>query len=355
MSGKLRDDPEKFGGDDGIPEETEREYSPSDEEEIAEPVAIEPEVLEAADVDFFETDLEEPSHGKGLITAEGGRADPLSQYLREIGRHSLLTHEEEEELSTRYHTQGDLEAAYRLVVSNLRLVVKIAYEFRRNISNLLDLIQEGNIGLMRAVEKFDPARGVKLSSYAAWWIRAYMIRYILNNWSLVKIGTTQNQRRLFFNLKKEKEALEAEGFRPEPKLLASRLGVKEQEVIEMSMRLSGSDVSLDAPVDEEGTTSRMDLLPDEAPSSFSELENEELRKVINEKLMGFRETLEARDRIIFDKRLMAEDPETLREIGDRFGVSRERIRQMENDLKKRLKEYLKDMPELSDVVESIER
>jgi RNA polymerase sigma-32 factor len=326
------------------------ELSSSDDDEIVEPVALEP-----VETDYFDQEFDEVSSGKALMPSEGGRADPLSHYLAEIGRHPLLTHEQEDELSKRYQKEGDVEAAYKLVVSNLRLVVKIAYEFRRNISNLLDLIQEGNIGLMRAVEKFDPSRGVKLSSYAAWWIRAYMIRYILNNWSLVKIGTTQNQRRLFFNLKKEKEALEAQGFRPEPKLLASRLGVKEQEVVEMSMRLSGSDISLDAPLDEEGATSRMDLLPDETPSSFAAVENEEMRKVINEKLMGFRNNLDERDRVIFDSRLLTDDPETLREIGDRFGVSRERIRQMENDLKKRLRDYLKGSPEITDAVESLEQ
>ncbi len=317
--------------------------------EVAEPEIIEEESLPLFDEGEDFADLPQPP-SRALVASDLGRADPLQQYLGEIGKHKVLTAEEEENLTTRYKNLGDVEAAYKLVVSNLRLVVKIAYEFRRNIHNLLDLIQEGNIGLMRAVEKYDPDRGVRLSSYAAWWIRAYMIRHILNNWSLVKIGTTQNQRRLFFNLKKEKEALEAQGFRAEPKLLASRLGVREQEVVEMQMRMSGSDVSLDAPLGEEDGASRIDFLEDEGPSSFAQVEDSEFNMVLREKMMRFREGLSERDRMIFDERLLTEDPVTLREIGERLGVSRERVRQIENDIKEKLKEFMQAFPEIEDVV-----
>ncbi len=178
-----------------------------------------------------------------------------------------------------------------------------------------------------------------------------MIRYILNNWSLVKIGTTQNQRRLFFNLKKEKEALEAQGFKPEPKLIASRLGVKEQEVVEMEMRLHAPDMSLDVPLDDDNDATRMDFFSDDNASSSDDVEVKELQEVIHEKLMEFRETLEERDRVIFDKRLIAEDPVTLRELGEEFEVSRERVRQLESDLKGRLKIFLTDYPEIVDAVE----
>ncbi len=277
---------------------------------------------------------------------EGGA---LQQYMAEVSRYPLLTPEEEHRLAVQYREEGDSRAAYTMVLANLRLVVKIAYEFRRNFANLMDLIQEGNIGLMRAVEKFDPYRGVKLSSYAAWWIRAYIIRYLLNNWSLVKIGTTQNQRRLFFNLKKAKQQLEAQGFKPEPKLIAAKLNVREDEVVEMEKRLSGGDVSLDAPVDDESETSRMDFVADTDADASEELADREFQALVRRKLAEFRETLGERDRVIFDRRLVAEEPVTLRELGDEFGVSRERVRQVEADLKRRLKRFLSEQPGVGDV------
>jgi RNA polymerase sigma-32 factor len=265
---------------------------------------------------------------------------PLQQYMAEIGRYPLLAQEEELRLARKYREEGDVRAAYTMVVANLRLVVKIAYEFRRNFVNLMDLIQEGNIGLMRAVEKFDPYRGVKLSSYAAWWIRAYIIRYVLNNWSLVKIGTTQNQRRLFYNLKKVQAELEAAGFRSEPKLLAARLNVRESEVVEMQKRLSGSDVSLDAPLDADSDTTRLDFVAAHEPDQSERLAHAEFRADLRERFQEFRSTLSERDRAIFDRRLLTDDPVTLRELGDEFGVSRERVRQLESDLKRRLRRAL---------------
>jgi len=318
----------------------------------------EDEVVEPVPVDGDDGD-DDPAEGLESFSIESDSnsiisADPLQRYLAEVSRHPLLSREEEILYAKKYRDEGDVDSAYTMVVSNLRLVVKIAYEFRRNMTNLLDLIQEGNIGLMRAVEKFDPERGVRLSSYAAWWIRAYMIRYILNNWSLVKIGTTQNQRRLFFNLKKEKEALEAAGFKPEHKLIASRLGVKEQEVKEMEMRLAGQDLSLDVPLGEDNDATRIDFLEDEEPTSAENVEMKEIQQVIHEKLMAFRDTLEEREAEIFDQRLIAEDPVTLRELGERFGVSRERVRQLEGELKTRLKEFLTQFPELEDVFLSLD-
>jgi RNA polymerase sigma-32 factor len=275
-----------------------------------------------------------------LPTASLVESGPLQQYMAEISRYPLLQQEEELRLARKYQKDGDVRAAYTLVVANLRLVVKIAYEFRRSFANIMDLIQEGNIGLMRAVEKFDPYRGVKLSSYAAWWIRAYIIRYILNNWSLVKIGTTQNQRRLFFNMKKAKEELEAMGFRPEPRLIATRLQVREDEVVEMQKRLSGSDISLDAPLDQDSESSRLDFVAADQPDVSDRLADREHRMLLRSKLEEFRKTLNERDRVIFDRRLLTEDPVTLRELGEEFGVSRERIRQLESDLKKRLRSHL---------------
>jgi len=166
-----------------------------------------------------------------------------TSYLQEIRRYALLTREEEHALAVRYQTDHDVEAAYKLVTGNLRLVVMIAREYQRSFRTLLDLVQEGNIGLMEAMKNFDPYRGVRFPSYAVWWIRAYIIRYVINNWRMVKLGTTQAQRKLFFNLQKEKDRLEREGFVAGPKLLADRLGVKEKEIIEMQQRLGASDLS----------------------------------------------------------------------------------------------------------------
>ena len=266
---------------------------------------------------------------------------PLQQYMAEVSRYPLVTRQEEIDLARQFREKGDLKAAYTLVLANLRLVVKIAYEFRRNFSNLMDLIQEGNIGLMRAVEKFDPYRDVKLSTYAVWWIRAYIIRYTLNNWSLVKIGTTQAQRRLFFNLKKAKRELEAKGFKPEPKLIAATLNVRVDEVMEMEMRLSGADFSLDAPVDDESDASRLDFIADEGRDVSEHLADREFHELVQRKLQEFGDTLEDREREIFERRLLAESPVTLRELGEEFGVSRERVRQLEASLKKRLAEFLR--------------
>jgi RNA polymerase sigma-32 factor len=280
----------------------------------------------------------------GSLVASG----PLQQYMAEIGRYPLLAQDEELRLARKYREDGDVRAAYTLVVANLRLVVKIAYEFRRNFANLMDLIQEGNIGLMRAVEKFDPYRGVKLSSYAAWWIRAYIIRYVLNNWSLVKIGTTQNQRRLFYNIKKVQAELEAAGYRPEPKLLAARLNVREDEVVEMQQRLAGGDISLDAPLDSESDSSRIDFIATNQPDASERLADAEFHGLLRAKFQEFRETLSDRDRVIFDKRLLTEEPATLREIGEGFGVSRERVRQLEADLKARLRAFLKGVEGIGD-------
>ncbi len=331
-----------------------------DEERSREAVAEDEPETEAEDLGPAEQAEAEEGSGEGesyfdeaelpaVVSTDLVEAGPLQQYMAEISRYPLLTPEEEKALAVRYREQGDVRAAYTLVLANLRLVVKIAYEFRRNFANLMDLIQEGNIGLMRAVEKFDPYRGVKLSSYAAWWIRAYMIRYILNNWSLVKIGTTQNQRRLFFNLKKAKQELEAAGFKPEPRLIAARLNVREDEVIEMEKRLSGSDVSLDAPLDDESDASRLDFVADDEADVSEALAERDFLDRVRHRIREFRETLGDRQRAILDRRLLADDPVTLRELGEEFGVSRERVRQLEADLLKKLRKFLEEDPGVREV------
>lgn len=299
-----------------------------------------------------ESDDEAPEDdSKGLVPY-----DPLQRYLSEIRRYPLLSREEEHDLAVRYKGEEDIDAAYRLVTANLRLVVMVAREYQRAFRNLLDLVQEGNIGLMEAVKNFDPYRGVRFPSYAVWWIRAYIIRFIMNNWRLVKIGTTQAQRKLFFNLQKEKDRLEAEGFRPGPKLLAQRLDVKESEVIEMEQRLSGRDLSVDAPMERGEDATMLDFLPSQEANTEEKFAAEESRDFIAQKIRAFGETLTGKDRVIFDERLMAEEPLTLQEIGDRYGISRERVRQIEERIKKRLKTHLlKESPDLEDAVIDIIR
>ncbi|MBK9261597.1 MAG: RNA polymerase factor sigma-32 [Polyangiaceae bacterium] len=278
------------------------------------------------------------------------RTDPLQAYLREVQRHSLLTPEEEQKLTRHYVETQDVKTAARLVTANLRLVVKLAYEYRRAYKNIMDLIQEGNIGLMQAVKRYDPYRGVKLSSYAAWWIRAYILRFILNNWRLVKLGTTQAQRKLFFNLNKEKAKLAAMGIEPTAAEIAKRLSVDESEVVDMDRRLSSGEASLDAPVgDSEGrAVSRIDLMPSSASGPDAAFESQEMDRMVRERLDTFRKTLTGKDVIIFDKRMSADEPVTLQELGDEFGVSRERVRQLEARLASKLRAYLKE--ELGDAV-----
>jgi RNA polymerase sigma-32 factor len=328
----------------------------------AEPEIYDAEVLDsspgAADDDDLEsseadeessaTDEEDEGASNTAIERRGeavGRFDPLSAYMREVQRHPLLSPDEEHRLAVGYQKNPeDLAAAARLVTANLRLVVKIAYEYRRAYKNMMDLIQEGNIGLMQAVKKYDPYRGVKLSSYAAWWIRAYMLRFILNNWRLVKLGTTQAQRKLFFNLSKEKARLSAMGIEVTDAEIAKRLNVAESEVAEMDKRLARSDASLDASVGESDgrSVSRVELMPSPGSTPDQVVEGAELSELLQDRLSEFRQKLTGKDVTIFDKRVVADEPLTLQELGDEFGVSRERVRQLEARLTGKLREYLKE-------------
>ena len=280
-----------------------------------------------------------------------GARDPLALYIKEIKQYPLLSREDEHALAASYVKDGDLGAARRLITANLRLVVKIAHEYRRAHRNLLDLIQEGNVGLMQAVKKYDPYRGVKLSSYAAWWIRAYILKFILANWRLVKIGTTQAQRKLFFNLKKERDKLEALGVDASSESLAKALNVSEREVIDMEKRLSGGDMSLDAPAsrDEDDGRTKMETMEGSLPQPDAEVEGAEFRGLLRQKLATFSATLEGRERTIFEERLLNDQPKTLQEIGEKYDISRERARQLEKRLLDRLKVYLR--AELGDAVE----
>jgi len=266
--------------------------------------------------------------------------DPLQRYLAEIRRFPLLSREEEHRLAVDYKEYGNVEAAYKLVTANLRLVVMIAREYQRAFKNLLDLIQEGNMGLMEAVKNFDPYRGVRFPSYAVWWIRAYMIRYIMNDWRMVKIGTTQAQRKLFFNLQKEKEKLEAEGLTPGPKLLAQRLNVKEDEVVEMEQRLASRDLSVDMPMGDDEEATLLHFLPDQKESPEEQIAETQYQHLLREKMELFASALKDKELVIFRERLLNEDPLTLREIGEKYDISRERVRQIEERVKRKLKTFL---------------
>ena len=296
-----------------------------------------------SDIPFPEIDFpkevidseEDGGSDKALVTF-----DPLQRYLAEIRRFALLSREEEHRLAVDYKEYGNVEAAYKLVTANLRLVVMIAREYQKAFKNLLDLIQEGNMGLMEAVKNFDPYRGVRFPSYAVWWIRAYMIRHIMNDWRMVKIGTTQAQRKLFFNLQKEKEKLEAEGLTPGPKLLAQRLNVKEDEVVEMEQRLSSRDLSVDMPMGDDEEATLLHFLPDQKDSPEEQIAETQYQQLLRAKMEQFAGALKDKELVIFRERLLNEEPLTLREIGEKYDISRERVRQIEERVKRKLKTFL---------------
>jgi RNA polymerase sigma-32 factor len=281
------------------------------------------------------------------------RYDPLQRYLSEISHYKLITREREKELGLRIQEDNDTEAAYELVTSNLRLVVKIALEFQRMwMQNLLDLIQEGNIGLMQAVKKFDPYKNVKFSYYASFWIKAYILKFIMDNWRLVKIGTTQGQRKLFFKLKKEKQSLIDQGFDPKPKLLSEKLGVSEREVIDMDQRLDGWDVSLDTPIKEDSDTDRIDFVSSEAESAEDQMAKKEIETLLHNKIDDFKRTMSSRELEIFERRVFSDSPATLQEIGDKYNISRERVRQIEKNIIKKIKEYFgNELPDFASYIE----
>jgi len=291
--------------------------------------------------EVLEPEVEEPPEEETALPVPSD-VDPLQRYIREANRYSLLTPQEEKEITTAFRETEDPDLAYKLITSNLRLVIKIALEFQKYwMKNLLDLIQEGNIGLMQAIKKFDPYRGIKLSYYASFWIKAYMLKFIMDNWKLVKIGTTQSQRKLFYNLRREKEKLRAQGFEPGPKLLSDVLHVREEEVVEMEQRLGGWELSLDAPLKEGSEEYHKNFLPATEPQVEEILAQAELKQLFRKKLQEFHQELNDKELDILDLRLLAEKPLTLQEIGARHGISRERVRQIEDRLIKKLRHYLK--------------
>ncbi len=272
-------------------------------------------------------------------------SDPLKRYVAEIKNSPVLTLEQEQALAIRMKEQGDVNAAKLLVSANLKNVVRIAYEYRSMYHNLLDLIQEGNIGLMKAVSKFDPSKGVRLGYYATWWIRSYILKYLLDNFRLVRVGTSHAQKKLFYHLMREKQRLEAQGIRAAPALLAHNLDVKEKDVIEMEQRLlsSGAEMSLDAPAPgrpDEPNTALLNTLFDSRESAEQALEHDELLQVLARELPRFTQSLNEKERMVLQARLLAEEPKTLQEVADEFGLTRERVRQIEAKLIEKLRSHL---------------
>ncbi|MDL2271632.1 RNA polymerase factor sigma-32 [Desulfovibrio sp. OttesenSCG-928-I05] len=323
-----------------------------DAEEHEDDEALEPEVL--VDDDFgggFDDDGDEADRNRDgeapsflpvpTLRSSGGM-DSLQQYLREISKFPLLTPDEEYALARQVLDNNDPQAAFRIVSAHLRLVVKIAMDFQRRwMQNVLDLIQEGNVGLMRAVHKFDPEKGIKFSYYAAFWIKAYILKFIMDNWRMVKIGTTQAQRKLFYNLNKERQKLIAQGFDPDASKLSKSLNVSEHQVIEMEQRMDGSDVSLDAPLggNENPGASRMEMLPALGPGIENVLADNEIAKLVRDRLKGIIPLLSDKEAYILEHRLLTDDPVTLREIGEKYSITRERVRQIEARLLQKVKDH----------------
>lgn len=270
------------------------------------------------------------------------RYDPLRRYLSEISRFDPLSRDEEHQLAVEYFEKGDRETAYRLVTSNLKLVVKIAMIYQKVYRNLLDLIQEGNLGLIQAVKRFDPYRGTRLPTYAAWWIKAFILKFLLDNTRMVKIGTTNTRRKILMNLNKEKRELEAKGIVPTSKLIAQNLGVDEKEVMEVEQGMAGPDVSLDAPLgnNEDGDIHYIDTLRLMEQSVDDKIAHGEFRELLDKIFTEFAETLNERERMILNQRLIADEPETLQQIADRYGISREAVRVAEKKLIAKLKKYM---------------
>ncbi|WP_375765613.1 RNA polymerase factor sigma-32 [Archangium gephyra] len=276
-------------------------------------------------------------------TSSLSSAETLTTYLSDISQYPLLTVQQEQTLARNFRS-GDLSAGHRLVTSNLRFVMKVAYEYRSYGIKMSDLIQEGNIGLMKAVQKFDPDKGIRLISYAVWWIRAYIQNYILKNWSLVKLGTTQAQRRLFFSLARTRRELEklgsGDGAIVDAEEIARKLNVKASEVREMEQRMGGRDLSLDAPVGEEGDATHLDFVESEGASQVDEVADRQQAQITRERIRMALQRLDPRERFIIENRVMGDAEMTLSELGEHFGFSRERARQLEIRAKDKLKAEL---------------
>ena len=270
------------------------------------------------------------------------RYDPVRHYLLEISKYEPLTPEEEQRLAKFYRDEGDVEAARRLVTSNLKLVVKIAFLYNKVYTNLMDLIQEGNLGLLQAVKKFDPGKGARLPTYATWWIKAYIIKFILDNFRIVRVGTTNDRRKLLLNLRKEKRRLESQGIVPTTKLIAQNLSVSEEDVVDVENSIKGHELSLDAKMSNDSELYYLETLASTEDLIDEKLAAGQLKDFIDSKFTEFATFLSEKEKVILKERLLAEEPLTLQSIADRYGLTREAIRISEKKLVGRIKEYMKE-------------
>lgn len=328
------------------------EHEETEHDEVLEPEVLGDElVADAALPDVLAEQVDglddsEPGHELALAPSPGRSVpapfDPLARYIQEVRRFPELDRDEEQRLARHYRETGDPGAARRLITAHLMLVVKLALMYRRAIRNVMDLIQEGNVGLLEALKRFDPDQGVRFPTYAAWWIKAYMLKFLLDNARLVRIGTTNARRKLLYNLRREREKLERQGISVTPRLLAEHFGVSESDVVEVDRAIAGRDVSVDAPITEDGSLTLGDTLSAPMPSAEDVVSHDEVRERVAAAIAEFRVGLNERELAILDQRLVADEPSTLQELGDRFGVTREAMRQAENKLKERLGVFLKD-------------
>ena len=273
--------------------------------------------------------------------------EPLSLYMRDIQRHNILSREEEDRLMKRFKQKGDQAAGRRIILSHLRLVIRIAKGLSGSKpGQLADLIQEGNVGLVQALEKYDPSKGTKFSYYSSFWIKAYIYKYLINNWSQVKIGTTQAQRKLFYNLGKTKKSLEEKGLRPTPRRIARELSVSSAEVVEMEKRFQNRDRSLNAPLPSREKGERLDTISDEAVDTEAVVAEEQVRGLVRENADRFKARLDRRERTIFEDRIYSGQPVTLQVLAERFDISRERVRQIESKILEKMRHYfIEEVPD----------
>ncbi|MDH5428564.1 MAG: RNA polymerase factor sigma-32 [Nitrospirota bacterium] len=316
------------------------ESHPSDTVDSTEEILLVDGSPEDTEADVKEDHTKDEANWESLSTALTPTTT-LSRYLAEVRRYPFLSKEEELQLFHEYQQLGTREAAVKLILANLRVSVKIASEYGLAGLDQMDLIQEGNVGLLQAMKKFDPTKNVRFYAYAAWWVRAFVLRYLLNNFRLVKIGTTQEQRRLFYNLRREKAKLERQGYVPDPKLLADRLNVRERDVVEMDQRLGSWELSLDQPMTEEGEGTFHDLLPAIQTPVDDQLGRTQLRLLFRKKLAEFARTLTEREEDILRNRMLSETPVTLEDLGKKYSITKERSRQIEAKIINKLREFMK--------------